>query len=292
MDHAVVADVLDLDARRHELSRIGIAFVPHRIEFGGMDNGGGKPGKFGGAKRRNPGIGEVGTRRQIVGEVGFQRGPVEQMVFGERLARRRGFLEIEHRADQALRRYRRARRFAARPGTPRRRALRRRNRRQPRALPHRCRARRPCSDTHRVAAIASSMAAGKFVLGRKPVVHGNKAAAGGLRERRADHGHGSRCCRRPCRRRGKTQSPANLRLRHWREHKDGKEYRRRGPAIRRRSPVAAATSARANCISFASAWRRSSAVGRDRSAGEAAAIIARKRFARGSRGISAPVKEM
>jgi len=107
MDHAVVADVFHRNARRHQLAGIGIAFIPHRIEFGGMDNGRGKAGKFGGTQRRNAGIGEVRIVRQVVGEVRLQCDPVEQMIFGKRLARGRSVLEIENRADQALRRYRR-----------------------------------------------------------------------------------------------------------------------------------------------------------------------------------------
>ena len=34
MDHAVVTDVFDRRARRHEFSCIGIAFVAHRVKFG------------------------------------------------------------------------------------------------------------------------------------------------------------------------------------------------------------------------------------------------------------------
>ena len=38
VNHAVVADMLDRGRRRKQLSRIGVAFVPHRVEFGGVDD--------------------------------------------------------------------------------------------------------------------------------------------------------------------------------------------------------------------------------------------------------------
>src|SRR5450756_2604120 len=45
MDHALVADVFDRDPSGHQLCRIGIALVAHRVEFRGMDDGQGKSGK-------------------------------------------------------------------------------------------------------------------------------------------------------------------------------------------------------------------------------------------------------
>jgi hypothetical protein len=54
---------------------------------------------------------------------------------------------------------------------------------------------------------------------------------------------------------------------------------------------AVGASDRANCISFASDWRRSCVVDLVRSAGEAAAIMVRRRFASGSSGMAAPVNQ-
>ena len=44
VNHAVMADVLDGNAGRHQFSCIGIAFIAHRIELGGMDDRGRKSG--------------------------------------------------------------------------------------------------------------------------------------------------------------------------------------------------------------------------------------------------------
>ncbi len=67
---------------------------------------GGRPDKFRRAQWRDSGIGKIRIGVKVVGEISLDRQAVEQMVFGEFLARRRDILEIEHRADQALRRYR------------------------------------------------------------------------------------------------------------------------------------------------------------------------------------------
>ena len=147
--------------------------------------------------------------RQIVGEVGFHRGPVEQMVFGELFARRRRLLEIEHRAYQALRRYRGAaasQAFLANHGSERgaggiatdhepvrvdaeRRGLAgypmRSRRSHPRWPPGIC-----------VRAPAGSP--------RKP------AGSRWFAPAPPRCGRGSRCCRRPCRRHGRTRIPAGL----------------------------------------------------------------------------------
>src|SRR6185437_5115201 len=58
-----------------------------------------------------------------------------------------------------------------------------------------------------------------------------------------------------------------------------------GPRNMASARITSVTSARANCISFANAWRRSSGVGRFRSAEEAAAIMVSRRLARGSSGM-------
>ena len=86
MNHAVVTGVFDRNAGRHQFSRVGIPFVAHRVKLGGMDNGGWKSGEVIRAERRDSGIGGVRARRQVVGEIRLQGGPVDQMVFGERLA--------------------------------------------------------------------------------------------------------------------------------------------------------------------------------------------------------------
>ena len=68
----------------------------------------------------------------------------------------------------------------------------------------------------------------KFVFGREAVVHGNKAAAGGLCKRRRDAVMGLDTAARPCRRHGRRRSPARVACRrHRRAHKGGK---RRSPA--------------------------------------------------------------
>ena len=46
MDHALVTDVVDRNPRDEQLAGIGIALVPHRVKFGGMDNGLGSPVNF------------------------------------------------------------------------------------------------------------------------------------------------------------------------------------------------------------------------------------------------------
>jgi len=46
MDHPVVACVFDGNPRRDQFCRIGIALVAHRVELGGMDDGGGSPANF------------------------------------------------------------------------------------------------------------------------------------------------------------------------------------------------------------------------------------------------------
>ena len=69
-------------------------------------------------------------------------------------------------------------------------------------------------------------------------------------------------------------------------HTDGSGISPARPGNDPSTPTNGGTSARANCMSLASAWRRSWAVGRERSLGETAAIMVRRRFARGSSGIS------
>ena len=283
--------MFDRDARRHQLSRVGIAFVAHRIELGGMDDGGGKSDQIGGAKRRNPGIGRVGAVRQIVGEIGIERGPVDQMIFGERL-------------DATAR-------------VPRNQAP------DISGIAAGSRARHSCSaswqttaasvapaesppTTSLPASMPSEAACGKpngwprSRLRRPPGICAR--AQGDSRPKSGDsrsfaqaprrRGRASRYCRRPCRRHGRRRSPAAVRSRSWRAHKAGREYRRPDPATAPSIPGNSVTSARANCMIFARDWRRSwvrsGRPGRDRSLGAAAAIMARKRLARGSSGISAP----
>jgi hypothetical protein len=164
MDHTVVTDVIDRDSRRDEFSRVGVAFVAHRVEFGGMDNSGRKSGKFGSAKRGNSGIGKVGIFMQVIGQVGLQRYPIEEKIFRERLTRRRCFLEIEHRAYQALRRYRRpgvSQRVLAHHGSKRAAGRVAANHQPCASIPKD----EPCPATRLVAAIASSIAAGNLCSG-------------------------------------------------------------------------------------------------------------------------------
>ena len=171
---------------------------------------------------------------QIVGEVRFQRGPVEQMIFGERLARRRGFLEIEHRTYQALQPISPARRFASSPGKPPRRAWRRRNRRQPRALSHRCRAMRPArtpiwSPRSHPRWRPEICARGQAGSPRKQ--GGSRSFAPAPPQRRSwvsilprDHAAAME----------EDEARQRFARRHSRAHKAGTEYHLRGPAIRRR----------------------------------------------------------
>ena len=210
------------------------------------------------------------------------------MIFGEGLARGRGFLEVEHRTDQALREI----------GGP--------------AFRNACWQTTAASvapaesppTTSLVASMPSDAACcghpsgrrdrvfdggGKFVFGREPVVDRDETAPGRLCERRGRSGHGSRCCRRPCRRRGRTRSPAralrgiggrietvrNIARRagqrsvdpvHWR-HVGARELHQLGK-------------------------RLTAVVGRSAATGRPARpppSSSRRRFARGSSGISAPV---
>ena len=61
VNHAVVTNMFHGNAGRRQLSGVGVALVAHRVEFGGMDNGGGKPGQIISAKWGNPDIGRVGA---------------------------------------------------------------------------------------------------------------------------------------------------------------------------------------------------------------------------------------
>ncbi len=207
MDHAVVTDVLDRDARRHQLSGIGIAFVAHRIEFGGMDDGGRKSGEFGRAKRRNPGIGEVGAVGQIVGEVGFERGPVEQMIFGEGLDATARFPRnrAPDRSGIAAR---------SRPGVSQRVLA---NHGGERCAGGIAADHEPCRiDAERWRPARTPIGSPRSHPRWRPEIcararGGSRRKQGGSRSfARAPRrcGHGCRCCRRPCRRRGRRRSPA------------------------------------------------------------------------------------
>ena len=87
MNHAVVTDMLDGNARRGQPAGIGVALVAHRIEFGGVDDGGGQSGQMRRSQRRNPDIGGVCPVRQIIRQIRIEHGLVDQMIFREGLTR-------------------------------------------------------------------------------------------------------------------------------------------------------------------------------------------------------------
>ena len=107
------------------------------------------------------------------------------MIFGERLARRRGFLEIEHRTDQALRRYRRS-------GVSQRLLAHHGGERCARGIAANHELCRIDAERGRLFGNPSGRRdrvldrGRESVLGGKPVIHRDEAAARGLRQRRGD----------------------------------------------------------------------------------------------------------
>src|SRR5216684_314698 len=119
-----------------------------------------------------------------------------------------------------------ARRFASSPGRPRRQVLRRRNRRQPRAVPHRCQARQP----PRI-----RIGLSRLRPRSRPEICA-RARGGNPRKQAGSQsfapapprcGHASLYCPRPCCRRGRRRSPAMVRSRHRPAHRDDRGYRLR-----------------------------------------------------------------
>ncbi len=161
---------------------------------------------------------------------------IEQMAFGELFARGRRFLEIEHGTYQALRRYRRAvvsQRLLANHGGQRRAGGVAANHELVR---HRCRAILHARETHLVAAIASSMAAGNVCSGCKPIVHRHEAAAGCLRQRRGDQIMGLDTAADHAAAVEEDKTRQRFARHRLPAHRAGTEYRPRGRALRRRNP--------------------------------------------------------
>ena len=150
-------------------------------------------------------------------------------MFGERLARWRGLLEIsagqiQHWADIPGRRLRSA------SWHPTAASVAPANRHPPRAVPHRCRAKaRVLKSIWSKRSRPGSQPGIGF--GGKPVIHRDEAAARGLRQRRGDTIMGLDPANHATRH-GKKQNPANIHFKSLRARRAGTEYRLRGPALR------------------------------------------------------------
>ena len=281
MDHAVVADMLDCDAGREQLARIGIAFVAHRIEFGGVDDRGRQALQVQRAQRRDPGIGGIACLRADS---------------------RRGRPPASRGRSDGLRQIPRARARSPRNRAPGRSGIAPRS--QARAWRCACWQTTAASvapaesppTTSLVASMPSEAAlratnsvardrvlhrGRKFVLRREAIIDRDQPAAGGIAPAPPRRGHGSRCCRPPCRRHGRRRSRAGRRRPRCRRIEaiaDVAGGARQGAVGRRDIGSLGAGELHQLGERLARARPRSAV---SRAAGEAAAIMVRNRLAMG-----------